>query len=116
MLKNIIEKVEKIISENQNAYMHPALTKVEKVMTGKFLNTLEPLLPDLKKEEEIQQDMMNGIILLLKNEPCIYKGECFRNEHFICKYYNEDCNERIIVKKVEKYYNKKWEEIIKDGE
>ena len=96
MLKDIIEKIEKIISENQNAYMHPALTRVEKVMTGKFLNTIEPLLPDLKKEAELQEEIIKALVMAVKEN----RIKDFETVSF-------------FINIIEKYYNKKWEEIIK---
>jgi hypothetical protein len=115
MLKDIIEKMEEQIQyyinrakEEQlkrNTYYFGALDK---------LSILKELLPDLKKEAELQEEMATALVKSIPKDNC-YKinnktGKCYEYiDNEIC--YN--CCIIKTIKLIEKYYNKKWEEIIK---
>ena len=103
MIKNIIENI-KNCKSNVNW---------EKNETWEILPIFSELLDnikkDLKKEAELQEEMIKAFIELLKSSIGHKKaiwGSMFKEKMF----YNKE------IKLLEKHYNKKWEEIIKDGE
>jgi recombinational DNA repair protein RecR len=99
MLKDIIRSIEDRINELEKAKLY-AQTE---------LIAFKKLLPGLKKEAELQEEMVNYIKLqeivfcqncksLIENDKCLDA----------CQYRQEGG-----MKLVEKYYGKKWEKIIK---
>jgi hypothetical protein len=89
MLKDIIEKIKK----NEQSLNEAGINR--KIFCEPF-DTYDWILSDLKKEAELQEEMAEALLDEVK--------------HYY--YNNEFCSEKSI-NIIEKYYNKKWEEIIK---
>ena len=99
MLKNTIEKIENDLKELFLSAMN----------YDNVIDILEELLPNLKKEAELQEEMINLLIEYVERA-CYYCPDGFE--------YSIECKECGIlndIKTIEKYYNKSWEEIIKSN-
>jgi hypothetical protein len=100
-IKDIIEKIEKRKTE---------LEKYQLPESRPVYIELNRLLPGLEKANELQEEMANYI----KFQEMIVCQNCKRLvEDGVCLGDCEYCQEEG-VKLLEKYYNKSWEEIIKE--
>jgi hypothetical protein len=105
-IKDVIENVKQIIFRLNWNFEKNSITWHEKQSSIKVINEI---LPDLEKANELQTEMIELLIEMIKrelynspNDYSFYK----RNNLFIMKY----------VKFIESIKNKSWENIIKDGE
>ena len=104
MLKDIFEKI-----KDRFDYYEEYIVTEESL---RYYQETERLLSDLKKEAELQEEMAKAFVNCIKfftDCPCspnMKRNNCKASE---CKIFS-------YIELIEKYYNKKWEEIIKDGE
>ena len=80
------------------------IKKIEDIINtpqGDIAEELIDILEHLEKEAELQEEMAKALVDLAKTF-----GSPKRPNYSMCD----------ILNLIEKYYNKKWEEIIKDGE
>jgi hypothetical protein len=96
MLKDIIKKIDEEMNKS--------------FLSDDTLKALRWILPDLKKEAELQEEMVNFLVRYLKNMYSMFSNPSKYIEENIKLFYDQFGN---IVRTLEKYYNKKWEEIIK---
>jgi hypothetical protein len=115
MLKNIIEK--RIDHLRNLFYKNEELSDYEVRKNEEIdirINECQQLWLMLKKEAELQEEMAEALIFFINSAcfECPKEEDNEGNEIKNCK----DCNILKYIDLIEKYYNKKWEEIIKDGE
>ena len=73
------------------------------------------LKADLEKVNELQEEMIHGLVYSLK---FFYLTKEYFKDHYAVEPFDPThyiAFEKEIKKIIEKYYNKSWEDIVKDG-
>ena len=103
MLKDIIEKLKSDIEK-----LRELDTFLSAMNYDNVIKIIIPYYVNLKKEDELQEEMINALI----NSTQLLCDLCFENifsDSDICP----NCENKKNMRLIEKYYNKKWENIIK---